>query len=105
MERKEKMRVTFQVSLYPIAKADFKTPINSFISELKEDKLHVEVHETSTIGSGEFESVFGALKKAYASVAKQGEAVMVLTVVNGAPTRQELENLDKGGFKAKKSRR
>ena len=82
------MKVTFQVSLYPIAKEDFKTPINNFISKLKEEKLEVMVHETSTIGSGEMENVFDALKKAYSSAAKQGDAVMVLTVVNGAPTKR-----------------
>jgi uncharacterized protein YqgV (UPF0045/DUF77 family) len=89
------MEVTFQVSLYPIAKEDFKTPINNFISELKKEKLNVGVHETSTIGSGEIENVFDALKKAYALAAKQGDAVMVLTVVNGAPTEMELNALNK----------
>ncbi len=89
------MKVAFQVSLYPIAKDDFKTPINSFISELKNEKLDVVVHETSTIGSGEIENVFDSLKMAYTSAAKQGDMVMVLTVVNGAPTKTELENLNK----------
>jgi uncharacterized protein YqgV (UPF0045/DUF77 family) len=88
------MRVTFQVSLYPIAKKDFKTLINNFISRLKKRKLGLKVHETSTIGSGEIEDVFDALKKAYMSAAKQGDAVMVLTVVNGAPTREELAELN-----------
>ncbi len=89
------MRVTFQVSLYPIAKEDFKTPINNFISELKKEQLGIMVHETSTIGSGDIESVFDALKKAYLSAAKQGDMVMVLTVVNGSPTKEELRQLNK----------
>ena len=89
------MKVTFQVSLYPIAKKDFKTPINDFISALKNQELDVEVHETSTIGSGEIEKVFDAIKKGYASAASRGDSVMVLTVVNGAPTKSELENLNK----------
>lgn len=89
------MKITFQVSIYPIAKKDFKKPINNFISELKKEKLDVEVHETSTIGSGEIENVFDALKKAYTSAAKQGDTVMVLTLVNGAPTKTELMMLNK----------
>ncbi len=89
------MRVTFQVSLYPITKKDFKTPINNFISGLKKRKLELKVHETSTIGSGEIEDVFDALKEAYLSAGKQGDAVMVLTVVNGAPTKEELLLLNK----------
>ena len=89
------MKVTFQLSLYPIAKEDFKTPINNFIAGLKKENLEVKVHETSTIGSGELEEVFDALKKSYATAAKSGDVVMVLTVVNGAPTREELNNLNK----------
>lgn len=89
------MEVTFQVSLYPIANEDFKTPINNFISELKEREFDVDVHETSTIGRGEIENVFDALKKAYSSAAKHGDAVMVLTIVNGAPTEMELNELNR----------
>lgn len=88
------MKVTFQVSLYPIAKEDFKTPISDFISELKKEKLDVVVHATSTIGSGEIENVFDALKEAYSSAARQGDMVMVLTVVNGSPTKEELRMLN-----------
>ncbi len=89
------MEVTFQVSLYPIAKDDFKTPINNFISELRSKGLGLSVHETSTIGSGQMENVFDALKAAYASAAAKGDTVMVLTIVNGAPTKTELENLNR----------
>ncbi|HUI30083.1 MAG TPA: YkoF family thiamine/hydroxymethylpyrimidine-binding protein [Candidatus Acidoferrales bacterium] len=89
------MEVTFQVSLYPIAKEDFKTPINRFILELKKGRLDVDVHETSTIGNGEIENVFDTLKKAYMSAAKNGDAVMILTVVNGAPTKEELTELNR----------
>ncbi len=88
------MDITFQVSLYPIAKKDFKTPIDNFIASLKEDKLNVVVHETSTIGSGNADKIFDALKKAYLSASNEGDTVMVLTVVNGAPTKQELDVLN-----------
>lgn len=57
--------------------------------------MDLKVHETSTIGSGEIEDVFDALEKAYSSAAKRGDAVMVLTVVNGAPTKDELSALNK----------
>ena len=89
------MGITFQVSLYPLAKGDFKTPINNFISELKRAKLSVMVHETSTIGSGEIDNVFDTLKEGYRSASKNGDVVMVLTVVNGAPAKGELEKLNK----------
>lgn len=88
------MNITFQVSLYPIAKEDFKTPINSFISAMKLAKLGVTVHETSTIGNGEIDKVFETLKKAYMSAAEKGDTVMVLTVVSGSPTKEELDALN-----------
>lgn len=89
------MNITFQVSLYPIAQKDFRIPIDNFIKELKDDGLSVAVHETATIGSGDSDRVFDSLKKAYSSATQSGDAVMVLTVVNGAPTEEELEKLNR----------
>lgn len=89
------MKVTFQVSLYPVGQSDFKKPIDRFIGDLKKDDIKVAVHETSTIGSGDIEKVFESLRKAYSAAAKSGDTVMVLTVVNGAPTKEELEKLNK----------
>ncbi len=89
------MKITFQVSLYPIAQKDFKPPIDNFIKQLKDDGIEVTVHETSTIGTADSSVVFDSLKKAYVSAARMGDAVMVLTVVNGAPTKNELENLNR----------
>lgn len=88
------MNITFQVSLYPIAQKEFKNPIDNFIRELKEDGIEVTVHETSTIGSGDSSKIFDSLKKAYSSAAKSGDTVMVLTIVNGAPTEEELRKLN-----------
>lgn len=85
------MNITFQVSLYPIAQSDFKKPIDNFIMDLRKDDIRVDVHETSTIGSGELDKVFDSLKKAYTSAAKSGDTVMVITVVNGAPSKEELK--------------
>lgn len=89
------VNITFQVSLYPIAQKEFKVPIDNFIKELKDDGIPVSVHETSTIGSGEASKIFDSLKKAYTSAAKSGDTVMVLTVVNGAPTKEELDKLNR----------
>ncbi len=88
------MNITFQVSLYPIGREEFKVPINDFIGTLKDDGINVAVHETSTIGSGDASKIFDSLKKAYSSAAKLGDTVMVLTIVNGAPTKAELDKLN-----------
>ena len=89
------MEITFQVSLYPIAQKDFKPPIDNFIKALKDDGIDVKVHETSTIGIADSSRAFDSLKKAYESAAMLGDVVMVLTVVNGAPTKNELEKLNR----------
>ncbi len=88
------MEITFQVSLYPVGQLEFKKPIDNFIADLRKDTICVDVHETSTIGSGDIEKVFNSLKKAYSSAAMSGDTVMVLTVVNGAPSKEELERLN-----------
>ncbi len=89
------MKVTFQVSLYPIAQKDFKQPINDFINGLREKGLDARVHETSTICSGDIDAAFDALKKGYMSAAESGDVVMVVTVVNGAPSKEELNELNR----------
>lgn len=87
--------VTFQVSLYPLLQKNIRKPIDEFIYELMNKKLKIEVHETSTIGSGDLDSVFDAIKKAYIKACEHGEAVMVLTVSNSCPTAEDLEKLNK----------
>ncbi len=89
------MKITFQVSLYPIAQQNFKPPIDDFIKQLRDDGIDATVYETSTIGTADSSLVFDSLKKAYESAARKGDAVMVLTVVNGAPSKDELENLNR----------
>ncbi len=88
------MDVTFQVSLYPVGREEFKPPIDAFIADLRADGLRVDVHETATIGRGALAEVFAALERAYARAAKGGEAVMVVTVASGAPTKDELARLN-----------
>lgn len=89
------MEVTFQASLYPISQNDFRQPINGFIGNLKADRLKVEVHETSTIGTGDVDKAFDALKRAYINACKSGPTVMVLTLVNEHPSEKELKELNK----------
>ncbi len=92
--KENEMGITFQVSLYPIMQNDIRKPINNFIEDLKEGKLDVEVHETSTIGSGNIDYVFDVLKGAYMRASESGDTIMVLTVSNACPTKEELEKLN-----------
>ena len=92
--RRKRMNVTFQVSLYPVGREEFKPPIDAFIADLRADGLCVDVCETATIGRGALAAVFAALERAYERAAKGGEAVMVVTVASGAPTKDELARLN-----------
>ncbi|MGO9482216.1 MAG: YkoF family thiamine/hydroxymethylpyrimidine-binding protein [Candidatus Kryptoniota bacterium] len=89
------MGITFQVSLYPLMQKDIRPAINGFISKLKSDGMDAVVHETSTIGTGNIDKVFGALKNAYIEACKSGDTIMVLTAANGCPTKEELNALNK----------
>ncbi|MGC8595265.1 MAG: YkoF family thiamine/hydroxymethylpyrimidine-binding protein [Candidatus Kryptoniota bacterium] len=88
------IEVTFQVSLYPLSQKNIHTPIDEFINELMKRKLKVKVHETSTIGSGDLDSVLDSIKRAYTKACEHGEAVMVLTISNSCPTFEELHKLN-----------
>jgi uncharacterized protein YqgV (UPF0045/DUF77 family) len=88
------MNVTFQVSLYPVGREEFKTPIEEFVADLREDGLRVEVHETATIGRGEISEVFAALRRAFVVAANGGEAVLAVTIATGAPSREDLARLN-----------
>jgi len=88
------MEVTFQVSIYPVAQKEFKKQIDGFISDLKNDKIKIHVHETSTIGGSEIKTAFDSIRKAYSRACKSGPTVMVLTVVNEHPSSEELKALN-----------
>jgi uncharacterized protein YqgV (UPF0045/DUF77 family) len=94
MEEHE-MGVTFQVSLYPLMQDDIRPSINGFISNLKSSGLNIQVHETSTIGTGEISQVFDALKNAYVEACNSGNTIMVLTIANGCPRKEELDELNR----------
>jgi uncharacterized protein YqgV (UPF0045/DUF77 family) len=88
------MGIAFQVSLYPLMQNDIHPAIDGFIANLKSQKLDVDVHETSTIGSGDVDKVFSALKEAYVKACEFGDTIMVVTVANGCPTKDELMRLN-----------
>ena len=88
------MKIAFQVSLYPVGRPDFKGPIDAFVARLRESGLRARVHETCTIGEGGLDEVLDAVRRAYADAAAGGDAVMVLTLANGAPTAAEPDRLN-----------
>jgi tRNA-Thr(GGU) m(6)t(6)A37 methyltransferase TsaA len=74
-----------QVSLYPLRQESLSPTIEEVIQIFKEHSLRVEMGPMSTIISGEDETVFAALQKAYLQAAEHGQVVMTLTLSNACP--------------------
>jgi len=76
------MRVTAQVSVYPLGQEAFIPPIDAAIAALGASGLEVKVGPLSTLIAGEDEAVFAALRQAFLVAAAYGATIMVSTVTN-----------------------
>jgi len=79
------IRITVQVSLYPLGQAALSPAIDDALRILREHGLDVEVGPMSSLVAGEQISVFTALQSAFSRVAEQGPVVMVATSSNACP--------------------
>lgn len=78
--------IAAQVSLYPLRSAHLSPAIDRALAVFREHGLDVRPGTMSTVLSGDDAAVFGALREAFASVAGEGqEIVMVVTVSNACP--------------------
>ncbi len=82
--------ISAQVSLYPLEQQDITTPIAEVIATLEEHGLDCQTGSMSTLVWGDDEVVFAALRRAFATAAERGPAVMVITVSNACPVPPQL---------------
>jgi uncharacterized protein YqgV (UPF0045/DUF77 family) len=80
------MKISVQISLYPLGKKHLENDILNFIAFLKEKGLPCEAGKMSTIVSGDSNIIFSALHEAFECVASKGEYVMTLTISNACPS-------------------
>lgn len=80
------IRVTAQVSLYPLAQEPFEPPIDEAIEVFRSHGLDVKVGPLSTLLRGTDEEVLAAVREAFHRAAERGPAVMVVTLTNAAPS-------------------
>ena len=80
------MRVQAEISLYLLRTNHLGKPIERFVETLKEHELGVSVGAMSTCIEGENERVFTALQKAFAQVAEEHQAVVLVKLSNACPT-------------------
>jgi len=80
------MRVTAQVSAYPLGQESFLPAIGAAIAALQGSGLEIQVGPLSTLVTGDDEAVFAALRQAFLAAAAYGATVLVSTVTNACAT-------------------
>jgi len=86
----ESMGIAAQVSLYPLRVPSLTPFINQALDIFKKMGLETQPGSMSTIISGDSDTVWKALRDAFAATAIQGELVMAVTVSNACPIRVKI---------------
>ena len=79
------MRASAQVSVYPLRQQRVGTAVEAVRLALEGEDLAPEVGPMSTLVRGDAERIFAALREAFASAARTGDVVMVITLSNACP--------------------
>lgn len=79
------MKVTAQVSIYPLRQEKLSPAIEKFWEVLEMHGVQYEKGSMSTLISGDSELIFRALEDAFERIALHGEVVMVSTLSNACP--------------------
>jgi uncharacterized protein YqgV (UPF0045/DUF77 family) len=82
------MRVSAQVSLYPLRQEKLGPAIEALRQAFERQGLDAEVGAMSTLIAGEASQIFKALEDGFAQVAERGPAAMVVTVSNACPAAE-----------------
>jgi uncharacterized protein YqgV (UPF0045/DUF77 family) len=83
------MGISAQVSLYPLGQSDLAPAIEAVWEALRTHGLAPQPGAMSTLVQGEDQTVFAALRDAFADATQFGGAVMVITVSNVCPVPPE----------------
>jgi uncharacterized protein YqgV (UPF0045/DUF77 family) len=79
------IRLTAQVSTYPLRQESLSPAIEVFLRLLRQQNLEVYPGSMSTVVAGDSAAVFQALQHAFEQTARQGELVMIATFSNACP--------------------
>ena len=77
-----------QFSIYPLRQDDIDAPIRTAISAASEAGANVRVGRLSSFASGDGDSLFRALRAAFAAAAAHGPVVMIATLTSGTPSEE-----------------
>lgn len=79
------MRVSAQVSLYPLRQEKLGPSIDALLEAFADPALRVEVGAMSTVVEGEAAALFRALERGFGQAAERGPVALVVTVSNACP--------------------
>ena len=79
------MKVQAEISLYPLRQNELTKPIQQFVQVLENNKLKVELGPMSSLVTGDSQTVFENLQKAFEKIAQKYEVVMTAKVSNACP--------------------
>jgi len=79
-------QVGLQFSIYPLRQAHLHAAIEAAVQAAAKAGLNVTVGRLSTYAPGDEDSVFAALRAAFAAAKSFGSTVMVVTLSSGLPS-------------------
>jgi uncharacterized protein YqgV (UPF0045/DUF77 family) len=79
------MTVQAEASLYPLRTERVGEAVEGFVRQLRRAGLTVRQGAMSTTVSADLDAVFGAMARAFATVADGAQVVLVLKVSNACP--------------------
>jgi uncharacterized protein YqgV (UPF0045/DUF77 family) len=77
-----------QLSVYPLRQAHLGPAVRAAVGAAAAEGVDVRVGRLSTLVSGDEETVFRALRAAYAAARPHGPVVVVATLSSGLPTEE-----------------
>jgi len=79
------VNVQAEVSFYPLRTESIGAAINKFVNALEQGDVEISIGPMSTRLKGEADEVFEAVRQAFAQVAEEYPAVLVLKLSNSCP--------------------
>jgi len=80
------MNIQAEVSLYPLQTQKIGKAIDRFVGDLERAGLTVRKGHMSTMLTGKVNEVFGAVGRAFTTVADGGPVVLILKASNACPS-------------------
>lgn len=79
------MRVSAQISIYPLRQEKLSPAVNAVREALVAHGLDPDVGPMSTVVAGDLSLVFSAIEDAFQAAAAEGDTVATFTVSNACP--------------------